>query len=138
VIKEFVDKFEKGKAALQAEFEKAHPDCYGDIVKMVIEVLADGSYDHSYESPDPKRIHEIDDGDYQGTLVFVIAGKGYQPSSYWYVRISYGSCSGCDTLEAIKDYRDAPPTEEQIKDYMTLALHIVQGLKYMGGYDEIV
>ena len=64
--------------------------------------------------------------------MFVIAARGYQPSDYWYVKISYGSCSGCDTLEAIRAYSDDPPTPEQIDDYLTLALHIVQGLKKMG------
>ena len=79
----------------------------------------------------PERIHKIDDGDYQGTLLFVIAAKGYQPSKYWAVSVGYGSCSGCDTLEGIKsdgDYGESP-NKQQIADYMTLALHIVQGLK---------
>jgi hypothetical protein len=82
-------------------------------------------------NPDPERIHVIDDGDYQGTLVYVIGSKNYQPDVYWYVKVSYGSCSNCDTLAAIRDNANTPPTAEQIKDYITLALHIVQGLKEM-------
>ena len=38
----------------------------------------------------------------------------------------YGSCSGCDTLQGINSYSCELPTEEQVKDYMTLALHLVQ------------
>ena len=82
-------------------------------------------------TPDPERIHRIDDGNYQGTLVYVIGEKGYQPDKYWYVKVDYGSCSGCDTLEGIRDYTDDAPTDEQAKDYMTVALHIVQGMKPM-------
>lgn len=37
--------------------------------------------------------------------------------------------SGCDTLMAISGYSDELPNEEQVKDYMTLALHLVQKLK---------
>lgn len=61
----------------------------------------------------------------------MIAEKGYQPNDYYFVKVGYGSCSGCDTLEGIRNYEDGNPTEEQVKDYMTLALHVVQGLKRM-------
>ena len=115
---------------MREKFTAKHPDDYKEVVRSVVEMLADASDD--YDKPDPERIHEIDDGNYQGTLVYVIGGSGYQPSRYWYVKVSYGSCSGCDTLEAIRSYRDESPDEEQVREYMTLALHIVQGLREMG------
>ena len=129
MITDFVEKYMSGKEALRAVFSEKHPDDYKAIIKTVVEQAA-GAAD--YDVPDPDRIHQIDDGDYQGTLVFVIGGKGYQPSDYWYVKVSYGSCSGCDTLEAIKNYSDEKPTEEEIDQYMTLALHVIQGMKKMG------
>ena len=85
-------------------------------------------------NPDPNRIHEIDDGDYQGTLLYVIAADCYQPNDYWYVRVYYGSCSGCDTLMATRDmtsWDDPVPNQAQVEAYMTMALHIVQNLKSM-------
>jgi hypothetical protein len=115
---------------MREKFTAKHPEDYKEVVRSVVEMLADASDD--YDKPDPERIHEIDDGNYQGTLVYVIGGSGYQPSRYWYVKVSYGSCSGCDTLEAIRSYRDESPDEEQVREYMTLALHIVQGLREMG------
>lgn len=81
--------------------------------------------------PDPARIYQIDDGGYEGTLVFVIGAGGYKPSRYWYVKVGYGSCSVCDTLQAIRGYEGDAPTKEQVDAYMTLALHIVQGLREM-------
>ena len=125
MIKEFVEKWYLNKEATRAYFATVHPEAYIDIVKQVIIAITDDEY----ESPDPERIHLIDDGNYQGTLLFIIAAKYYQPDVYWYVKVDYGSCSRCDTLEAIRDYGDEPLTEEQLDDYMTLALHIVQGLK---------
>lgn len=113
----------KGQQALRKKFAAAHPEDYAAVVKAVVEVVSDDL--------DPERVHAIDDGHYQGTLVFVIAEAGYQPSRYWYVMVAYGSCSGCDTLEGIRKYDDDPPTEKQIDLYMTLALHVVQGLKEM-------
>lgn len=42
--------------------------------------------------------------------------------------VSYGSCSGCDTLLAISEYRsveDEAPNEDDIDEYMDLCRHMV-------------
>ena len=132
MIKKFVKRFMQNKQQLREKFAGSHPDEYVDIVKAVISSIGASEYGE----PSPERIHQIDDGDYQGTLLFVIAAGGYQPSEYWFVKVDYGSCSGCDTLQAISEYSSEPPTEDQLDQYMTLALHIVQGLKPMQGDDE--
>lgn len=129
MIQPFVDKFIGAESAVKARFAEKHPSSYKDIVRIVIETINPEGDD--YDQPDPERIHIVDDGDYQGTLLFLIAATDYQPSNYWYVKVGYGSCSGCDTLQEIRDYSDDPPTPEQVKDYWTLALHVVQGLKAM-------
>jgi hypothetical protein len=116
--------------AMREKFTAKHPDDYKEVVRAVVHMLADAS--DAYDKPDPERIHEIDDGGHQGTHVYVIGAQGYQPSRYWYVKVSYGSCSGCDTLEGIRGYRDGQPDADQVGEYMTLALHIVQGLREMG------
>lgn len=94
-----------------------------DIVRVVAEALHGKNIDIDYDN-----IHVIDDGDYQGTLLFVIPEKCYQPFDYWYVRISYGSCSVCDTLQGIIENEDFKQVAD---DLFTLALHIAQGLKRM-------
>lgn len=137
MIKKFVARYMARKPELEAIFSKTYPAGYEDVVKAVISILYPGDDDdddRDHEVPDPARIQEINDGDYQGTLVYVIAAKGYQPSVYWCVAVSYGSCSHCDTLEGIRE--DGPfggdePTSGQVGDYMTLALHIVQGIRLM-------
>lgn len=129
MISEFVERFEAGKSTLEAAFKAKHPESYIDVVREVIKVVTTDDYN----AIDPERIHQIDDGDYQGTLLFVIAARSYQPDDYWFVKVGYGSCSGCDTLQAINySLDDNPPTDDQVSQYMTLALHIVQGLKFMG------
>ena len=122
MIKEFVDRWDKNKEKIRKIFEEKDTYWnYKDIVKLVIENITTNDYGEF--APDPNRIHSINDGDYQGTLIFLIAEKGYQPDDYYYVKIYYGSCSGCDTLEAALDGRD------KVNDLMSLSLHIVQGLK---------
>lgn len=125
MIQEFVTQWEARKKEVEDTFRKAHPSYLG-IVEAVVGILGEG-----YGRPDPERITEIDHGEYQGTLLYVIAAHGYQPSDYWLVKVDYGSCSQCDTLQGIRysgDWEDLP-NEEQVKEYMTLALHILQGLK---------
>lgn len=76
----------------------------------------------------------LDHGDYQGTLVFILHMNCYQPSvdEYVYTSVDYGSCSACDALQGINEYNwDKLPNEEQIKDYMTLCLHLLQRCNYM-------
>ena len=126
MIRKFVDAWDSRKQEVREKFERKHPDSYADIVRAVVSILGE-----DYGAPDPTRITCIDHGEYQGTLLFVIGAEGYQPDNYWYVKVNYGSCSGCDTLQAICQYSDDPPTDSQVDEYMTLALHIVQGLKSM-------
>lgn len=132
MIQEFVDKFIANEVKVRAAFASNHPGSYRDIVQTVIWAIA--GYEPEYGQPNHKGITQINDGDYQGTLVFVIPEQAYQPHDYWFVKVWYGSCSGCDTLEAIRDagsWSDAQPNQGQIDDYYTLALHVAQGLKSM-------
>jgi len=118
------------KNELRKLYSEEHPERYEDIVKAVVKLITDNKYPRL----DPERIHVIGDGDYQGTLLFVIGAKEYQPRDYWCVFVDYGSCSGCDTLEAIHEtvLSNKPPTQQQTDDYMSLALHIVQNITKIG------
>ena len=144
MIQEFVDRFFLKEKEIRKTLAKEHPETYLALVKMVVGYIADpagrhGPVDDDYYEPprlDPNRIHMIDWGDYQGTLLFIIGAEGYQPDRFWAVKVSYGSCSGCDTLQGISGYDTTPPTGEQVDDYYKLALHIVQGLKEIGGADD--
>jgi hypothetical protein len=125
MIKEITDRFVAAKVEFMAEMtEKLDgPDyfcpSYASLLDMAIRACRS---DNNGAAPDPDRIHTIDDGHYQGTLVFVVASGGYQPSRYWTTRVEYGSCSGCDALEA------AHCGSDRAGDYWTIALHMMQRL----------
>lgn len=131
MIQEFVNIYNEHKDELKQAFTVVHPSSYSVLVSMVISFIA--THLDDIPIPDSTRVTEIDDGDYQGTLVYVIGAKGYQPYDYWYVKVFYGSCGSCDTLQGILEdgSYNAPPTSQQTNDYMSLALHIIQGLKKM-------
>mgnify|MGYP001575724363 CR=1 FL=1 len=141
MIQKFVDIFMDNKDKLRSVFAQKHVKDYMEVVKNVIQLIHDNfeQYEHTHEyylyPPDPNLIHEINNGSYQGTLVYVIPEECCQPSTHWYIRVNYGSCSGCDTLQRIVDCSGDPPSEKQLDDYMILAMHIVQGLKSMDGDD---
>ena len=130
MIEAFTKAWDERKQEVEIAFQKKHPESYEEIVLEVVKILNETD---DFTNPDPERITCIDYGDYQGSLLFIIAADNYQPSDYWFVQVGYGSCSGCDALADIRDYGDEKPTEQQVKDYMTLALHILQGLKVLGG-----
>ena len=133
MIQEFVDRFMNAKPALRETFKNKWPGNYTDIVEEVVKAIGGEEYDTP--SMDPGRIEQIDHGDYQGTLLYVVATTGYQPSTYYATKVYYGSCSGCDTLEKIEsemgwdDECNQIVSEQSLDDIMILALHIVQGFK---------
>jgi len=126
MIQRFVDLFMAAKPQMLAALGEKHPEDYDDLVRRVVATCANTE---DWRSPDPERITVIDHGEYQGTRLYIIGGSGYQPSEYWSIFVDYGSCSGCDTFEAIKSYTDDPPTPEQVNDYWTLMLHMVQSMR---------
>lgn len=132
MIQEFVSLWDKNKDKLRlALSESKDRYCsYEHLLKLLVaNVLHD---EEEYGSPDPDRIHQIDDGHYQGTIFFIVGAAGYQPSQYWATKVGYGSCSGCDTMQAIMsdgDYDSDKYSEKQIDDLMTLALHMLQRFK---------
>jgi hypothetical protein len=125
MITDFTTPFVESKSQFVKAALPSSPD-YIDLLRLALQLINSWGKTTTSEGwsdmPDPGRIHQIDDGDYQGTYVFVVAAQGYQPSTYWATKVSYGSCSGCDTIQAIWD-------GEGEEDYYTLALHMVQGLQ---------
>lgn len=130
MIKEFIERFQEIKPALLEKFSKEEPESYEDIFKQTIKMMFENSedaYSCNSETPDYEQITVIDNGDYQGTLVFVVASKDYQPSDYWVTSVGYGSCSGCDTYQAYSTYGDNP--EESAPHMLTMALHMIEAMK---------
>jgi hypothetical protein len=134
--KHFVRCWEENKHKLEDWFANRNLEYvnYATIVEKLFELVLTPETKYRFNSSfDVAKITTIDDGDYQGTMLFLIPEEGYQPNEYAYVitTVDYGSCSGCDTLLRITDYSDGTPNETQLKDLMTIALHLVQSAKYV-------
>lgn len=136
MIKEFCLAWEKNKDKLEEYFRKTRQEEYGnyeDLVKLLFDIVINPSIECDHYRLDTENILVIDDGDYQGTQVFILHRDQYQPSveDYVYTNTYYGSCSGCDTLLSINEYEDGLPSESQVNDYMDLCLHLLQKCHYM-------
>lgn len=76
---------------------------YKEICRLVFSYILNGTI-----SFDIDNITEINNGDYQGTLIYLIPFDTYQPSEYEYFMtyIGYGSCSVCDALQSLQSEDD--------------------------------
>ena len=143
MIKEFVAAWDQNKTKLE-QYIRTHRQIeyrnYETLVEMLLNIVINPYFDEKLGMMtwDSTKITIVDDGDYQGTQLFIIPKDTYQPSAsdYIWTYQYYGSCSGCDALMAISEYDDGLPTEEQIKEYMALELHLLQRLKYMISNEE--
>ena len=142
MIPEIVIKWEKNKINLKKYFENTNQSeyqSYESIVRKIFELVIT-DVDNKWggkDSFDIKKMTVIDDGDYQGTTIYIIPKDTYQPDTNDYLVTDnyYGSCSGCDTLLSISGYDDNLPNEKQVKEYMTIALHLVQRMKWLNSED---
>lgn len=136
---QIIERWEENKAKLEEYFKTTKQSEYSNyrdiVVKLFELVIVDVRNNYSgTDSFDVSKITVIDDGEYQGTQIFLIPKDTYQPSveDYIVTNTYYGSCSGCDTLQSISSYSyDDLPTEVQVVEYMTLALHLVQKMKFL-------
>lgn len=128
MIKYCLNQWNKNQSVLrkQLETDTSLNECdYEYLVKLVIKYILENDWD-------AENITTINDGDYQGILLFFIPKHIYSPSEYEYLMtyVNYGSCAFCDTLKHIQDYKcnDDPVTEEQICDFMKLCKDLVTNM----------
>ena len=146
MLKIVIEKWWKNKSKLENAYRTKlgwNSCSYRDIVKETIDVILN---DENNEW-DIGHITEIDNGDYQGTYLYLIPENTYQPSASEYLMtyVYYGSCSGCDTLLAIQEWGEGLLKEKQIKEFMTLSLHLLEnmikpynsGWRYNADYEQV-
>lgn len=144
----FVKAWDENNKKLLESFIFKRPLNYQDILERLITEVINPYLENCNSYPeenglDVSKITVIDDGDYQGTTLYVIPFDKYQPSIEDYVVTHnyYGSCSHCDTFQRIEYFNNlyGEPEEEEIeqaaKEFHTLALHILQRFKRLKSED---
>lgn len=120
MLKYCVDQWEKNKDNLREALEQFDFDKHYMSYKVLMSLIITHILEDKWDS---ENFTTIDDGDYQGTLLFVIPERTYQPGAgnYLMTYVGYGSCDCCDTMLSILGGSDS-----RVDDLMTLALHMVQ------------
>lgn len=126
------EKWNKNESKLREilKQEKDLNSCgYITLVKLAVNTILNEENNQDDEL-DIENITEINNGDYQGTLIYLIPFETYQPTEYEYLMtcVSYGSCSGCDTLQSIQDWCEEEITKEQLNDFMSLCKDIITNI----------
>lgn len=147
MINEFVKAWDENNQELLRLFKEEGPTSYQDIVEKLVTVVLNpylkedenGVCYPLCQGLDISKMTVIDDGDYQGTTLYIIPCNIYEPSmrDYYITNNEYGSCSGCDTFEAIRDTYNLWDEQEAdkigaAKELHTLALHLLQSFKCLG------
>lgn len=133
MIKYCLDKWNRNSKRLEkvlATDTKLNRCNYEYLVELVVKhILNDDDPDDNYEWS-AKGITEIDNGNYQGTLLYLIPRATYQPSEYDYLMtyVYYGSCGGCDTLQSIQNWSDSVMNAKQLGDFMILCKDLVDNM----------
>lgn len=130
MLKKLLEKWNENKDLLKSELAiriDLNSCNYKDLVKLTFEIIFNTGCECYEETLNTERITEIDDGNYQGTLLFLIPFDTYQPSEYEYLMtyVNYGSCSGCDTLQAIRGWSDGKLNATQVNQFMDLCKDII-------------
>ncbi len=133
MLKYCLNKWNQNKGLLEEQLKKDTTlnSCnYDYLVKLIVDFILNPGAQYGDIVWDSNEITVVDDGDYQGTQLFLIPRKTYQPGEYDYLMtyVGYGSCSGCDTLQAIQDWHNNTLTEKQVKDFMTLCKDLLTGM----------
>jgi hypothetical protein len=133
MILHYVKQWEERKHLIEQWLTKNEPNSYQDIYETLFRLVVTEPQKinpqlTNYNEWNWNRFVKIDDGEYQGNEIYILCSNVYQPelNDYIFTSIAYGSCSGCDTFQAIQESEDKA---ERVKGYMTLALHMVQETK---------
>lgn len=124
MLKYCINKWEENRGKLKKAIQELDGYIsYTELMKLVVKHIFGDEWDD-------KEITAIDNGDYQGTIIFAFHKKTYQPyaSQYLMTYISYGSCSLCDALEAA--FFENETEEETVLDLMNICLHLIQNMHH--------
>jgi hypothetical protein len=132
MLKYCYEKWNKNKDKLEAALRKTDISRveYRDLLVLTVKNILNDEDDYVGPTWSTKGITEINDGDYQGTLLYLIPEDTYQPSEYEYLMtyIGYGSCSCCDLLQSIQPDSFEEIDDDDIAEFMALCKDFITNM----------
>lgn len=122
---------------LKNKLERGSYYSYDGLLKLAIDFVLNPYLEENtlLDKLNADKITTIDDGEWQGTQIFIVPTVVYQPceSDYYWTSVWYGSCSACDALEAANGYKRET---ERVQAWSLLCLRMLQGLSRLTGDDS--
>src|SRR5699024_7459547 len=117
MIPELIKQWDENKYKLEDYFRNTPQDEYMDyeiIVRKIFELCITKYNSYTDRGFNLEKMTVINDGGYSGCEIYIIPANVYYPQATDYVVTNtyYGSCSGCDTLLGISEYKSGIPNEE--------------------------
>lgn len=81
-----------------------------------IDYIGSYDYDDLVTSFGYKILDKLDEGSYQGTFIYLLQRPDMSPSMYGLLLVGYGSCSGCDSLQACATYKEVVELRDSLYD----------------------
>ena len=103
---------------------------YKELFAVSVEKVLNPYLDENlFDGLDIENITEIDNGNYQGIIIFIIPYKGGSPdiNQYLCTYVNYGSCSVCDSIEAAYSLKG----KEKQKALKQICLNLLQNLDFL-------
>ncbi len=149
------DKWAKNEGLLLEKIAKLDLNRYSMEYEELVSLAFDTIYndgeeisglDYPYcDGLDCDHITVVDNGDYQGTQLFLIPFNTYQPEAHEYLMtyFGYGSCSGCDTLQRILE--DETNRDRQNSNLLTVCRDLIMraikpyndGWRYCNAFEQV-
>jgi len=85
MIQDFIDKWNKNKNKLRSVIETQQWESYKELVKIIIDNILNEGEEEEYKQYNSDEITVVDDGDYQGTQLFLFHIDTYQPNVEKYI-----------------------------------------------------
>ncbi len=143
MIKEFTKAWQENKEELKKYyFDKIQEKNgyyyidYKEVFKNLIEYVINPYLKENRKwALSTENITEIDNGDYQGTKIFITYKDLYQPGydDYFVANDYYGSCPGCDSLLYALD---SDNDETKANDLVSLSLGLLESMKFIANDNE--
>jgi hypothetical protein len=137
MIGELIPFWNSNKKRLEQYFATTPQVCYHnykDIVIKLFELVINSSAhkENGFFNTDKMVMQERGER-YEGVLFFLIplSRKGDYINVQLLTSVAYGSSTYSDTILGIHDLDEGLPTPEQVKQYMTLALHFIQKMEWL-------
>lgn len=129
-MKEYVRAFINDNTTVRGNYRYTNASVsYEQVLVGALKAMFPPRYEEDTEQrgvPCHARVTAAAGAGHSANVVLVVGEGGYSCCNYWITVVEYGSCAGCDALEAAFSYKDVEKAEGAL---MRVILTMVQNMR---------